>query len=63
MAGDIQFAEILRGLRLPFGWIFLVKIDNNLATGGLVYPLYFGVLEPQSLCVFCKLKNILLGNP
>ena len=37
MVGDILYAGILNGLRLPFGLIFLVKIDNNLATGGIVY--------------------------
>ena len=63
MAGDIWFAEILNSLRLPFDLIFLVKIDNDLAMGGFVYPLHLAVLEPQSFWVFCALKNMLLGNP
>ena len=46
MVGDILYAGILNGLRLPFGLIFLVKIDNNLATGGIAYPLHLAVLEP-----------------
>ena len=63
MVGDILYAEKLNGLRLPFGLIFLVKIDNNLAMGGIVYPLHLAVSEPKSLCLFCILKNMLLGNP
>ena len=63
LAGDIQFAEILNGIRLPFGLIFLVKIDHNLTTGGIVYPLHLAVSEPKLLCLFCILKNMLLGNP
>ncbi len=47
MAGDIQLAEILNGIRLPFGIIFLVEIDNNLATDGIVYPLHHAVSEPR----------------
>ena len=63
LAGDIQFAEILNGIRLPFGLIFLVKIDHNLTTGGIVYPLHLAVLKPRLFCLFYILKNMLLGNP
>ncbi len=63
MVGDILYAGILNGLRLPFGLIFLVKIDNNLATDGIVYPLHLAVLKPRLFCLFYILKNMLLGNP
>ena len=49
--------------RPSFGLIILVKIDNNLATGGIVYPLHHAVLEPRLFCSFYILKNMLLGNP
>ncbi len=48
---------------IMFGLIILVKIDNNLATGGIVYPLHLAVLEPRLFCLFYILKNMLLGNP
>ena len=63
MVGDVYLVEILDGMRLPNGLIFLVKIDNNLATDGIVYPLHHAVSECRSFCVFCILKNMLLGNP
>ncbi len=47
MADDAQFAEILNGIRLLFGLIFLVKIDNNLAMSGIVFPLHLAVSEPR----------------
>ena len=63
MVGDVSFAEILSGIRLPFDLIILVKIDDNLATGGIVYPLHLAVLKPRLFCLFYILKNMLLGNP
>ena len=62
MVGDVYLVEILDGMRLPNGLIFLVKIDNNLATGDIVNPLHHAVLEFRSFCVFCILKNMLLGS-
>ena len=50
-------------MRLPFGLIIFVKIDNNLATGGIVYPLHLAVLEPRLFYMFYILKNMLLDNP
>ena len=63
MVGDVQLAGILNGIRLLFGLTFLVRIDDNLVTGGIVYRIHHTVSEPKSFCVFCILKNILLGNP
>ena len=63
MVGGVYFAEMLNCIRLSFDLIILVRIDNNLAMGGIVYPLHLAVSEPKSLCLFCILKNMLLGNP
>ena len=50
-------------VRFSFDLIILVKIDNNLANGGFVYPLHHAVSESRSFCVFWILKNVLLGKP
>ena len=58
MVGDVYLVEILDGMRLPNGLIFLVKIDNNLATGDIVNPLHHAVSESRSFCVFCILRHV-----
>ena len=59
---DVQFAEILNRVWLSFGMMILVKVGHDLALGGLVDTLYLAVSNLESLCAFCILKNMFIGN-
>ena len=59
---DVLLAKIFNSVWLPIGKMILVKMGNNLAPGGIVDTLYLAVSNLESLCVFCKLKNVFIGN-
>ena len=59
---DVLLAKIFHSVWLPIGMMILVKVGNNLAPGGIVDTLYLAVSNLESLCVFCVLKNMFIGN-
>ena len=59
---DVQLAKIFIGVWLPIGIMILVKVGNNLAPSGIVDTLYLTVSNLESLCAFCILKNMFIGN-
>ena len=59
---DFLLAKILNSVWVPFGLMILVKVGYDLAPGAIVYTLYLAISNLESLCVFCILKNIYLGN-
>ena len=59
---DFLLAKILNSVWLPFGLMILVKVGYNLAPGAIVFTFYLAISNPESLCAFCILKNIFLGN-
>ena len=42
--------------------MILVKVDINLALGGIVDTLHLAVSNPETFYPFCMLKNMLQGS-
>ena len=59
---DVKLAKILKSVWFPSGMMILVKVGNNLVPGGIVDTLYLAVSNLKSLYMFCKLKNMFIGN-
>ena len=62
MSNDL-LTKIFNSVWFPIGMMILVKVGNDLAPGGLVDTLYLAVSNLESLCAFCILENMFIGNP
>jgi len=59
---DVPLVNIYNSVWLSIGMMILVKVGNNLALGGIVDTLYLALSNLESLCPFCILKNMFMGN-